>query len=215
MGTGTTVTQRTLGYAAPNFGNKPLAEAAWANIKAVGMPQWTTGDQTFAKSVQQANGRELKPLAGEVAPLSTPDTREKSMGGGSDDIGDVMWTVPTITVRYPSNIPNMIGHNVLSAIAMATPIAHKGAVQGAKAVTATIIDLVTTPSLIAEAKTFQQTVQFKDQKYDPVLTATDQPATHLNADLMERMRPKLKPFYYDPAKHRSYLEQIKVAYPEQ
>lgn len=215
MGTGTTVTQRTLGYAAPNFGNKPLAEVAWANIKAVGMPQWTAGDQTFAKSVQQANGRELKPLAGEVTPLSTPDTREKSMGGGSDDIGDVMWTVPTITVRYPSNIPSMIGHNVLSAIAMATPIAHKGAVQGAKAVSATIIDLMTTPSLIAEAKTFQQTVQFKDQKYDPVLTATDQPATHLNTDLMERMRPKLKPFYYDPAKHRSYLEQIKVAYPAQ
>ena len=215
MGTGTTVTQRTLGYAAPNFGNKPLAEVAWANIKAVGMPQWTAGDQTFAKSVQQANGRELKPLAGEVTPLSTPDTREKSMGGGSDDIGDVMWTVPTITVRYPSNIPSMIGHNVLSAIAMATPIAHKGAVQGAKAVSATIIDLMTTPSLIAEAKTFQQTVQFKDQKYDPVLTATDQPATHVNTDLMERMRPKLKPFYYDPAKHRSYLEQIKVAYPAQ
>ena len=55
-------------------------------------------------------------------------------GGGSDDIGDIMWTVPTITIRYPSNIPNMIGHNVTSAMAMATPIAHKGAVAGAKAV---------------------------------------------------------------------------------
>ncbi|WP_066781372.1 amidohydrolase [Sphingomonas sp. CCH5-D11] len=213
MGTGTTVTQRTLGYAAPNFGNKPLAEAAWANIKAVGMPEWSAGDQAFAKSVQQANGRELKPLSTEVKPLSTPDNREKTMGGGSDDIGDVMWTVPTITVRYPSNIPSMIGHNVLSAIAMATPIAHKGAVQGAKAVTATVIDLMTTPSLVTEAKTFQQTVQFKDQKYDPVLTDADKPAVHLNAEVMERMRPRLKPFYYDPAKHPSYLEQLKVAYP--
>lgn len=213
MGTGTTVTQRTLGYAAPNYGNKPLAEAAWANIKAVGMPQWSAGDQAFAKSVQQANARELKPLASEIAPLSTPDTRGKSTGGGSDDIGDVMWTVPTITVRYPSNIPNMIGHNVLSAIAMATPIAHKGAVQGAKAVSATVIDLMTTPALIAQAKAFQQDVQFKDQKYDPLLTAEDKPAIHLNAEVMERMRPKQKPFFYDPARYRSYLEQLKIAYP--
>ncbi|OWK28044.1 p-aminobenzoyl-glutamate hydrolase subunit B [Sphingomonas dokdonensis] len=213
MGTGTTVTQRTLGYAAPNYGNKPLAEAAWANIKAVGMPQWSASDQSFAKSVQQANARELKPLASEIAPLSTPDTREKSTGGGSDDIGDVMWTVPTITVRYPSNIPNMIGHNVLSAIAMATPIAHKGAVQGAKAVSATVIDLMTNPALIAEAKAFQRDVQFKDQKYDPLLTAEDKPAIHLNAEIMERVRPQQKPLYYDPAKYRSYLEQLKIAYP--
>lgn len=213
MGTGTTVTQRTLGYAAPNYGNKPLAEAAWANIKAVGMPQWSAGDQAFAKSVQETNGRKLKALSTEIMPLSTPETRERSLGGGSDDIGDIMWTVPTITVRFPSNIPNMIGHNVLAAIAMATPIAHKGAVQGAKAVSATVIDLMTNPALVAEAKTFQQTVQFKDQKYDPVLTPADQPAIHLNTEVMERMRPKLKPFYYDPKRYPSYLDQLGVKYP--
>src|SRR3546814_9431418 len=39
--TGTTVKRRLLGYAAPNFGNKPMAEAAFANIQAVGMPQWS------------------------------------------------------------------------------------------------------------------------------------------------------------------------------
>jgi metal-dependent amidase/aminoacylase/carboxypeptidase family protein len=36
--TGTTVTRQVLGYAAPNFGNKPLAEAAYANIKAWACP---------------------------------------------------------------------------------------------------------------------------------------------------------------------------------
>ncbi|MEZ0495954.1 amidohydrolase [Sphingomonas sp. IW22] len=213
MGTGTTVTQRTLGYAAPNYGNKPMAEAAWANIKAVGMPQWSAGDQAFARSVQEAKGRTIKPLATEITPLSTPETRERSIGGGSDDIGDIMWTVPTITVRFPSNIPSMIGHNVLSAIAMATPIAHKGAVQGAKAVSATVIDMMTNPQLVADAKAFQQNVQFKDQKYDPTLTPQDQPAIHLNQEVMERMRPKMKPFYYDPKRYPTYLDQLGVKYP--
>lgn len=211
--TGTTVEHHLLGYAAPNYGNKPLAEAAWANIKAVGMPQWSADDQAFAKAVQQANHRELKPLNAEVAPLSTPENRPRSQGGGSDDIGDIMWTVPTITIRYPSNIPNMIGHNVLSAIAMATPIAHKGVVAGAKAVAMTVLDAMTTPKLIADAKTFQQTVQFKDQKYDPLVAATDKPAIHLNEELMDRMRPRMEKFYYDPAKYPTYLDQLGIKYP--
>ena len=38
-------------------------------------------------------------------------------GGGSDDIGDVSWNYPTVTLRYPANIPGLPGHNWSSAIA--------------------------------------------------------------------------------------------------
>ena len=121
--------------------------------------------------------------------------------------------MPTITIRFPSNIPSMIGHNVTSAIAMATPVAHKGAVAGAKAVAMTVLDVMTTPKLVSDAKTYFQTVQMKDQKYDPVLTPEDQPAIHLNKDLMDRIRPELKKFYYDPAKYPTYLDQLGIKYP--
>ena len=214
MATDTTVTKRTLGYAAPNFGNKPLAEALYANIQAVGLPTWSAADQGFAKAMQQANGVKLEPLPTKLQPLSTPDSRGQSMGGGSDDIGDIMWTVPTVTVRYPSNIPNAIGHNRQSAIAMATPIAHKGVIVGAKAVAMTVLDLLTTPKIIADAKAYQQDVQFKTDKYDPLLTPEDKPAIHLNADIMGKMRPQLEKFHYDPGKHRSYLEQLGINYEE-
>lgn len=211
--TGTTVTRRILGYAAPNFGNKPLAEAAYENIKAVGLPKWSADDQAFAKSVQETNAFKIEPLSTTISPLSTPDTRGKSMGGGSDDIGDIMWTVPTITIRYPSNVPNTIGHNVTAAIGMATPIAHKGAVAGAKAVAMTVLDLMTTPKLVAAAKDYFNNVQLKDQKYDPVLTAEDKPAIHLNKQIMEQMRPQMEKFYYDPSRYASYLEQLGINYP--
>jgi aminobenzoyl-glutamate utilization protein B len=213
MATDTQVERRVLGYAAPNYGNKPLAEAAYANIKAVGMPQWSEADQAFARATQEANHLKVEPLATEVSELSTPDSRGISMGGGSDDIGDIMWTVPTITIRYPSNIPNTIGHHVTAAIGMATPIAHKGVVVGAEALAMTILDLVTTPSLVAEAKDYFQNVQLKDQKYDPVLTDADMPGIHLNEDIMARMRPKMEPYYYDPSKYDTYLEQLGIAYP--
>ncbi len=213
MATETTVTRQVLGYAAPNYANKPLAEAAYANIKAVGMPQWSEADQAFAKAVQEANHLKVEPLATTIPPLSTPTIRGISTGGASDDIGDIMWAVPTITIRYPSNIPNTIVHNVNSAIAMATPIAHKGAVAGAKAVAMTVLDLMTTPGLIADAKDYFNNVQLKDMKYDPVLTPEDKPGIHLNKEVMDKLRPQMTKFYYDPKKYDTYLEQLGIAYP--
>jgi aminobenzoyl-glutamate utilization protein B len=212
MATGTTVTKKVLGYAAPNFSNKPMAEAAYANILAVGLPKWSAADQAFAKAMQETNGVKVEPLATKIAPLSTPDSRGQSMGGGSDDIGDIMWTVPTITIRYPSNIPNAIGHNVQSAIAMATPIAHKGVVNGAKVVAMTVLDLMTTPKLVSDAKNWFTDVQLKTDKYDPVLGPDDKPAIWLNTDVMNRLRPAMEKFYYDPAKYPTYLEQLGIDY---
>ncbi|WP_375394879.1 amidohydrolase [uncultured Sphingomonas sp.] len=211
--TGTTVTRQTLGYSAPDFGNKPLAEAAYANIKAVGMPKWSADDQAFAKAVQETNKRKVEPLHDTVSPLSTPESRPASQGGGSDDIGDIMWTVPTITMRYPSNIPNMIGHNVTSAMAMATPIAHKGVVVGAKALAMTVLDLMTTPKLIADAKIYFTDVQQKTDHYDPIITPADKPAIWLNAKTMKELRPAMEKYYYDPAKYPTYLDQLGIKYP--
>ncbi len=211
--TETTVTRQILGYAAPNFGNKPMAEAAFANIKAIGMPKWTDDDQAFTKAVQTSLKRTIKPLPTTIGEMNGPEVQRVPTGGGSDDIGDIMWNVPTITIRYPSNIPSMIGHHKTSAIAMATPIAHKGAVSGAKAVAMTVLDLMTTPKLLADAKDYQQNVQLKDQKYDPVLGPDDKPAIWLNTDTMKKLRPSLEKFYYDPKKYSSYLQQLGIAYP--
>ena len=213
MMTDTTVTHKLLGTAASPYGNKPLAEAAQANIEAVGMPKWTADDQAFAKSVQIANNLKVAPLKDTVEKLEPPRTGE-STGGGSDDIGDITWTVPTITIRYPSNIPSSQAHNIIAAMTMATPIAHKGVVVGAKAVAMTVLDLMTSPETITAAKAYFTDVQTKDQKYVPMLTASDQPAIHINDELMAKMRPAMEKFYYNPAKYASYLEQLGINYPD-
>jgi len=213
MATGTSVTRRVRGYAAPNYGNKPMAEAAYANIVEVGMPEWTPADEAFTKLVQTTNKLKVSPLASEVSPLSTPELRGGANFGASDDIGDVMWTVPTITIGFPSNIPNVIFHHQTAAMAMATPIAHKGAVAGAKAVAMTVLDLVTTPQLVADAKAYFTDVQQADQTYDPLLAPTDMPTIEMNGETMERLRPKMEPYYYDPSRYDSYLEQLGVEYP--
>jgi aminobenzoyl-glutamate utilization protein B len=213
MATDTTVTEKTLGTAAPQFPNKILAEVAEANIQAVGMPKWTEADQAFTKAVQEGLGRPLEPLHTQVSPLRTSDITGVATGGPSDDIGDVTWTVPTITISEPSNIPSMIGHNATSAIAEATPIAHKGAVVDAKAIAMTVLDLMTTPELLAQAKQYFDTEQQKYDHYDPMLTATDVPSIHLNDITMQQMREKMEPFYYNPSKYPTYLDQLGISYP--
>lgn len=224
MASETTVSRRVLGYAAPQHGNRPMAEAAYANIQKVGMPTWTEEDFAFSRSVADNTRTSFVPYAGggnddltilntEVGELGSPETRGPSMGGGSDDIGDIMWTVPTITIRFPSNIPNTTGHHVTAAMAMATPIAHKGAVAGAKAVAMTALDLITDEQLLANAKDYFNNVQLDGASYDPVLTAEDVPAVHLNKELMDQMRPQMEQYYYDPTRYDSYLEQLGIEYP--
>ena len=210
--TGTTVEHELVGTAAPGHFNKVLAEAAQANIAAVGLPVWTPQEQAFAKDVQKLVGGAQTGLATEIRPLAPPLAGESS-GGASDDIGDLSWNYPTIVVRYPSNIPGLPGHNWANAISMATPIAHKGVVAGAKVMAMTTLDLLVRPELIPAAKAYFTDVQTKDQKYVPMLSATDKPHVEINADTMEDFRPAMRKFYYDAAKHTTYLQQLGVAWP--
>ena len=141
--TGTQWTSRIVGAAWPRHFNKPVADAMFTNIQRVGLPKWSDDDQAFARAVQKEIGAPAETgLAEELARLGEPVKDEDKRGGGSDDIGDVSWTVPTVTLGYPSNIPGLPGHNWANAIAMATPIAHKGVVAGAKVQAMTMLDLL-------------------------------------------------------------------------
>jgi aminobenzoyl-glutamate utilization protein B len=154
-------------------------------------------------------------LSAQVSPLRGREfiPPEQLTGGASDDIGDVMWAVPTITMRFPSNVPGATGHHWTSAVAMATPVAHKGATQGAKAYAMTVIDLMTRPELLKAARDYFENVQKAPATYKPLLRAEDKPAVWLNKATMDQFRPELRKFYYDPTKYRSYLEQLGIAYP--
>jgi aminobenzoyl-glutamate utilization protein B len=213
--TGTKVESiRILGSAWPGYFNKPIAEAATANAQKVGLPQWSSEDQALAKAVQTEVGvKEAKGLAVELEKLKEHVKEEDRRGGGSDDIGDISWNVPTIVLRYPSNIPELPGHNWANGITMATPIAHKGVVAGGKALAMTLLDLLARPDLVKEAWTFFKDVQSKEGKYQPLVRPEDTPAIELNRAVMEKYRPEMRKYYYDPARYPTYLEQLGIKYP--
>jgi aminobenzoyl-glutamate utilization protein B len=191
--------------------NKPIAERAFSHIKRVGLPTWSEADQQLAKGIQQElSSPEQKGLRAEI---DTVLEVVGSMGGGSDDIADISWSLPTIVLGYPSNIPGLPGHHWANAISMATPIAHKGITAGAKVEALTILDLLNEPKLIESAWDYYKNVQTKDIKYEPLIAPTDKPAIAINANIMELYRPKLKQYYFDPTKYKTYLEQLGIQYP--
>ena len=209
--TDTTVEWRILGSAWPQHYNRPVAEAVHENMKVVGMPSWSDADLALAKGVQRELKGEEKGLNTEVGKLEPPPEQPK--GGGSDDIGDVSWAVPTISLRYPANIPGLPGHHWANAVAMATPLAHKGVTAGAKVQAMTLLDLLLRPELVASAWGYFRDVQTKETKYTPLIGPRDAPATWLNRETMERYRPEMRKHYFDPTRFRTYLEQLGVTYP--
>ena len=212
--TGTEVdTIMTVGAAWGRHFSKPVAEVTYSNIQAVGLPEWTEDDVRFAEAFQREMGVDVTGLADSIQALRGPVDLTRSLGGGSDDIGDVSWNMPTVTLRFPSNMSGGPGHNWANGIAMATPIAHKGAVAGAKVQVRTLLDLFLDGETVEAAWAYFNDVQTAETVYTPFISPTDQPAIWLNEEIMARWRPEMRPYYYDSSRFSSYLEQLGIEYP--
>jgi aminobenzoyl-glutamate utilization protein B len=212
--TDTTWSSRLLGSAWPPHFNQPIAEAMYENIKKVGLPAWSEDDQKLAKSLQGELKVPVTGLPVKIQELRPPRVEEgEPRGGPSDDIGDISWVVPTVTLRYPSNISAGPGHSWANAISMATPIAHKGVMAGAKVQAMTMLDILMHPELVQSAWDYFKNVQTKDVKYKSFLRAEDKPAIWLNQKIMEQYRPSMKALYFDSSKYDNYLQQLGIQYP--
>lgn len=77
----------------------------------------------------------------------------------------------------------------------------------------TALDILLNPDLVRNAWTYFNDVQTKDMKYTPLIDTSDEPAIELNKEKMEKFIPELRKYYYNPAKYKTYLEQLGIKYP--
>jgi aminobenzoyl-glutamate utilization protein B len=187
--TGTTMEMEPFGAAWPSLGNKAIAEAIQKNIELVGMPKWTEEEHKFAKALQKSLGKKEDGLPTKVEPL-----RAARQNSSSNDIGDITWNVPTATVRFPVVVPGVQGHHWTAGITPTMSIAHKGAIIGAKVLTASVLDLLTSPELRAAAKK-QFEEDTKDTKHFSLLPPGAKPPLDLNKEIMDKYRPAMRKFY--------------------
>jgi len=81
--------------------------------------------------------------------------------------------------------------------------------------------VVTVPTLspafvsevVAAAWDYFNNTQTRTQKYEPLIRPQDQAAIEWNQDIMAKYRDKMRPYYFDPTKYKTYLEQLGIKYP--
>ena len=64
-----------------------------------------------------------------------------------------------------------------------------------------------------DARAYFENVQQADTEYTSFLRPQDEPAIWLNAEIMQRFKPQLEQYYYDPSRCDTYLEQLGIEYP--
>jgi aminobenzoyl-glutamate utilization protein B len=170
--------------------NQTVAEVIQRNVEAIGMPQWTADEQDFAKTLQKGANVTASGLRMAVKPLEGPSPQIAA----SNDCGDVSWKVPMGRVWFPSNVPHVAFHHWAAGAALTTSIAHKGAVAGAKALAASVLDFFIDRDLVAHTKaTFKQ--EIGDVIYKPLLPDDQRPPVDLNRAEMEKYRSFMERHY--------------------
>jgi aminobenzoyl-glutamate utilization protein B len=118
----------------------------FSNLTWLGPIQFTPEEQEFAKEIQRAAGVDPKGLDGAVKPWAAPKADPE---GGSTDVGDVSWVVPTLSMNATTAPVDAPWHAWPVVACGGMSIGHKGLVYAAKALAATMVDL------FEDAKTLQ------------------------------------------------------------
>jgi aminobenzoyl-glutamate utilization protein B len=151
LGTGTKVDWEITGGVYELLPNEALGRIMHENFSAVGGVTYTPEEKEFAtKIAQTVFGKPPAPeTAALVAPFNPNAARE---AGGSTDVGDVSWTVPTVGLRAATWAPGTPAHSWQAVACGGTTLGLKGMNVAAKTMAGTIIDLFTKPDAIAQAK---------------------------------------------------------------
>jgi aminobenzoyl-glutamate utilization protein B len=176
----------------PVRSNRTLAELVQREIELVGLPNWSKEEDDLARSLQAKVNVPVEGLARKYVPMKGPAVQKAA----ANDAGDVSWKVPMVKFYYPATIPNISFHHWAAGVPLATSIAHKGAVAGAKVMSASLVECFSNPLVVEEAKrTFKE--ELGGVEYRSLLPANQKPPIQLNRAAMEKFRKLLEQHYID------------------
>jgi aminobenzoyl-glutamate utilization protein B len=108
------------------------------NLEWLGPLEFSAEEQQFARAIQRATGVEESGLRGGIEPL---DDNPGEPEGGSTDVADVSWRVPTLQLYVTTAPADTPWHAWPVVAAGGMSIGHKGMLYAAKALAATMVDL--------------------------------------------------------------------------
>ena len=174
----------------PVRGNRTLAELVEREIETVGLPNWSEQEDALARAVQAKVNVPVEGLARRYVPMNGPAVQKAA----ANDAGDVSWKVPMVKLYFPATVPHISFHHWVAGVPLATSIAHKGAVAGAKVMAASVIECFDNPTVVDEAKrTFEE--ELGGTEYRSLLPPGQKPPVTLNRVTMEKFRPLMAQHY--------------------
>jgi aminobenzoyl-glutamate utilization protein B len=147
--------------------NRPLAELTVANMREIGAPTYTDEELEFARELGKSVPREQKVsrLRGSLLPnwqdlldvdlndaIYDPHGEERKGGGGSSDVADVAWNLPTQQFSTSMFIVGAPGHSWQNTASGGTSIGHKSSLFASKVMATSVLDLLTRPDLLQAAR---------------------------------------------------------------
>ena len=165
IGTGTTMDFEMIGGTHDMLHNEILQKVVHKNLSYVGGYKYDEDELVFAKEISKSmNTRlDLKYVEG-VAPYA-----DYSPAGGSTDVGDVSYAVPTVGFRAATWVPETPAHSWQAVAAGGTSIGDKGMIIASKTLAITAIELIENPKIIKSAKKEFLLKRGKNFKYIPLL----------------------------------------------
>jgi aminobenzoyl-glutamate utilization protein B len=152
LGTGTKVEWEILGGVYNLLPNVTLATAMHNNLAKVGGVVYNEDEKKFAITLSETLGEQKQPIENAALVKDFRDGSESATSGGSTDVGDVSWTVPTVGLQTATWVPGSSAHSWQSTAASGMGIGQKGMVVAAKTLACTALDLFKDQALIDKAK---------------------------------------------------------------
>lgn len=136
-----------------------------SNLEYLGSITYTDEEVDFAKKIQKATGKPEVGMDTEITPLE--ETLEHPMGG-STDVGDVSWVVPTIRLSATTAPKDTPWHSWAVVACGGMSIGHKGMIYASKALSMTMVDLFKEEDLRQKVKE-EFTERVGDYEYKGIL----------------------------------------------
>jgi aminobenzoyl-glutamate utilization protein B len=169
LGTGTKVDWEILGGVFNILPNNTLAETMHQNLSIVGGVNYTEEEKAFAIKLGESLGNQKLPIENAAKINDYKSDNESATSGGSTDVGDVSWAVPTVGLRAATWVPGTSAHSWQSAATSGTSIGQKGMIVAAKTLACTALDLFKDQTIIEKAKAEWLKKRGVDFKYEALL----------------------------------------------
>lgn len=141
LGTGTRVEYEVIHGIYSQNPNHHMQTLLDHNLRALGGIEYTAEEKAFAEKIRKTIENPVLEIGSQkdVQPF-VPKT-----SGGSTDVGDISWVVPTASVRIATWVPGTPSHSWQAVAAGGMSIGFKGMGLAAKVLATTAVDLLSDP----------------------------------------------------------------------